>query len=535
MAISKQSDQQSVDELIKTGVADHIALQAQNHPKAISDALNDENALETDGQMKHSSTFILADSEDEPKLDQDQLTARPELGSNLETPDNATAPRIEITEADSEILDETANGAGAAEPKKKKKKRKPKSQRGLNAATGFEAGFCDAPLTPGQSEENKKLYDQQYPFAELDPNRKNLFDKYLSFGGIDTGPKPFSGGLDRSTIESSNAAEIAALTATHYVPFDMSDPRNEKYEVDFEGCLKGFLSTRYTSAFDITSEAQIVYYLDIIRSFFRYLLYHDVCPEHRDQIEISRRLCDQGQYELWQIAQLKPILPGSFNEACSSIFGGMIKDWHLPTTDAWMNETDKRMISVGMTASHCRKILRTGLLSYGSKAQLQCYDDALIGKVVAFSRQEKIGLEVTKITLGRSSSDVRKLYAANNQRGLPILGQLYARPWKISDDLAEDLTEDEAHSVENLSSTDRYEFWIEDKILEKAFVGLKFQVALKQLTTGIYYFDEVYELLPSFFALLPNEQMIGWREIEAEWLEPRPDSDVNEQDAEDDA
>ena len=75
----------------------------------------------------------------------------------------------------------------------------------------------------------------------LNPDRKNLFDKYLTFGGIDTGPKMFSGGLDVETLESSNAQEIATLTATHSVPFDRSDPRNEAFVVDFEGCLKGFL------------------------------------------------------------------------------------------------------------------------------------------------------------------------------------------------------------------------------------------------------------------------------------------------------
>ena len=75
----------------------------------------------------------------------------------------------------------------------------------------------------------------------LDSDRKNLFDKYLTYGGIAGGPKMFSGGLDAKTIANSNSAEIATLTATHAVAFDQSDPRSEMYVVDFEGCLRGFL------------------------------------------------------------------------------------------------------------------------------------------------------------------------------------------------------------------------------------------------------------------------------------------------------
>ena len=71
----------------------------------------------------------------------------------------------------------------------------------------------------------------------LDSDRKNMFDKYLTFGGIEGGPKMFSGGLDADTVANSTAAEIAALTAAHSVPLE----RNDDSTVDFEQCLKGFL------------------------------------------------------------------------------------------------------------------------------------------------------------------------------------------------------------------------------------------------------------------------------------------------------
>ena len=51
----------------------------------------------------------------------------------------------------------------------------------------------------------------------------------------------FSGGTDRKTLESKNAAEIAELTAKHYVDYDKVDTSSSSHVVDFEGCLRSFL------------------------------------------------------------------------------------------------------------------------------------------------------------------------------------------------------------------------------------------------------------------------------------------------------
>lgn len=51
----------------------------------------------------------------------------------------------------------------------------------------------------------------------------------------------FSGGLDRHTLETSSAAEIAELRATTYVGADKIDIGKSDHVVDFEGCLGSFL------------------------------------------------------------------------------------------------------------------------------------------------------------------------------------------------------------------------------------------------------------------------------------------------------
>ena len=71
----------------------------------------------------------------------------------------------------------------------------------------------------------------------MDSERKNIFDKYMAFGGVESGPKMFSGGLDAETLEESTRAEIATFKGTHAVPLE----RDSDSTVDFVGCLQAFL------------------------------------------------------------------------------------------------------------------------------------------------------------------------------------------------------------------------------------------------------------------------------------------------------
>lgn len=75
----------------------------------------------------------------------------------------------------------------------------------------------------------------------FDSERKDLFDKYMSYGGIDTGPKMFSGGLHANMLEEKSAAEIATITATNFVGADKDREGGSKFVVDFDGVVKGFL------------------------------------------------------------------------------------------------------------------------------------------------------------------------------------------------------------------------------------------------------------------------------------------------------
>lgn len=69
----------------------------------------------------------------------------------------------------------------------------------------------------------------------MDSDRKNVFTKYMSFGGVSVGPKMF-GGVTQQDLELMDAAEIATATAQASIAEDRAG-----WTVNFEAVAKGFL------------------------------------------------------------------------------------------------------------------------------------------------------------------------------------------------------------------------------------------------------------------------------------------------------
>lgn len=80
----------------------------------------------------------------------------------------------------------------------------------------------------------------------------------------------------------------------------------------------------------------------------------------------------------------------------------------------------------------------------------------------------------------------------------------------------EDFTDDESEG-EIRGFTDSEEevqsFWMEDTILQHLYVGLRVEVAVKELNIGVKFFDRVLGLYCSYYTTLPNEKVIEfWKE-----------------------
>ena len=357
----------------------------------------------------------------------------------------------------------------------------------------------------------------------LNSDRKNVFDSYMSFGGVNAGPKMFSGGLDAKTLSDNTAAEIATLTAKHSVSDDKGD--DSAYVVDFEGVAKAFLSSQLPIHFDIHDQATVTFHVNVIRNFLNYLLHHDVCPEYNSQIYAARTICDKADTELWLILQAGRLLPGPFNTACSEIFGGALQGFYVGDQD-WAKGTVTG--NIGISPSMARKVFRLGLIARASEESIKAFKKQDEANEVKLMGQVETGLEVIEIL--PAEEEVLELYQSPEGEGLKPVGRMIAKTWIYPGAPEEDFTEEEekAAAAQGIKEAKEYELWLEDEVLQKCFVGMKFITVVKELSFGVRYFDALLGLYCSFYDVLPNEEMIGWREPEKEWLPMREKVDPDE-------
>ena len=282
------------------------------------------------------------------------------------------------------------------------------------------------------------------------------------------------------------------------------------------------------TAFDLYSEDILKKKTNVIRNFLNYLLHHDVCPEYKDQIYAARSAVDQADKELWLCTQAARLLPGEFNTACSELFGGPLRGLYVGDQD-WAKGLLAGPPIVGISPQLARKTFKTGLVARGDERVFELYkkqDDANKIKVM---KEIETGLEITEML--PAEHEVIDLYRSKVGQGLQPLGRLRAKTWHYPGASPEDMTEEEEAAAAAAPKVIKdYELWIEDEVLQKCFVGMKFITTIKELSFGVLYFDELRGVYCSFYDLLPNDAMIGWRKIEKTWLPMREKPEEAEDD-----
>lgn len=262
------------------------------------------------------------------------------------------------------------------------------------------------------------------------------------------------------------------------------------------------------SVFDLLTQQRINSYTAIIRNFLNYILHHDVCPEYKDQVQAARRVCDQAEQELWEIAQANVLLPGNFNRACSDIFGGIYQGLYIGDQEWAEGVEDSR----GMSPETARKTFRLALAAQASEEIFEKYNRQGVDRSVRVTSVFDANVEVTELI--PPSKEVLALYRSSAGQGLQPVGQLRAKSWSNPFCYPEDLTveEEAAAAAGETETTDYYEFWVEEELLRHCFVGMKLETKVHRTSFGVDYFDSITGVWCSFFRLLPNEMAIGWRE-----------------------
>ncbi|TVY23681.1 Argonaute-binding protein [Lachnellula hyalina] len=463
---------------------------------------------------------------------------------NFPAPSPHTTPTLQSGVASDTVVDNAeVNGVGvensgetgvvAAEVKKKKKSSGIHKKLKVNP-TGFEEFYADPPTTPEDYQVESDLYHPDRDFHQrietciqryrarrkLDSVRSNIFSKYLIIGGIEATGKSFTGGaLDKETLETSTAEEIAAVQATDFVRSGVKntkyyDPNEaENWVVDFEGIAKGFFSRIIPNRIGADTDEEINLASAVIRNFLNYVLQHNVCPEYIEDVMAARRICDLAEKDLMAIKSFRTELPGDFNIAASTVCGGFYQSVFV-ATQAWQSDNDPQnehaAVNVGFSGAQATRIFNSALAFKGSD---NLFKKAESGGIYIIKTETK-AYEVVEIERASTQfvSEVATIKDHTDVAGnIKPLGIMKVKAWEGPGLDPEDMSDDEEH--EEATKESRIDsFWLEDDILRLMNPGLKLELVVRELNIGIKFFDRILGLYCSFHTYLENEKLNGWKE-----------------------
>ncbi|OGM42192.1 hypothetical protein ABOM_009325 [Aspergillus bombycis] len=410
------------------------------------------------------------------------------------------------------VVDEEKNMATVdlvAPKRKKKRKPKSKAKHGKNKPTGFEEYYVDAPMTPKEYEEEKKLYDipsrieaailRYQNNRRLEPERREVFMRYLAYGGVDVGPKMFTG-VDEQELQQLDSEQ--ALIAKGQANIRQACT---KLTVDFNAVVKGYLTSYYPYFFNPESEDMVKLATVTIRNFLSYLLYHEVCPEYKENIDEARRSCDIAAKELWQNQEFATSSPGDFNKACSTLFGGFFYDMNVEENN-WNNRKNGNFL---MRNDVARKVVKFAMAGSGTNAMTLRFQTLASQNSLHSTLVPDIhGFEVTAVF--PPTLETREFYRHHAPDLNPVgrmVGKAYRDPGKPCYDLS---AEERLLWETGAASMPDFQFFLEESLLKLCYPKMKVITPVWELNSGFNFFEDVHTVYSSRYTVLCNDLMLGY-------------------------
>jgi hypothetical protein len=266
--------------------------------------------------------------------------------------------------------------------------------------------------------------------------------------------------------------------------------------------------------FTIQDEKQLQGYAAVIRNFLNYVLLHAVCPEYTEDVMAARKICDLAEKELWAIEKLGRKLPGEFNVAASTIYGGHWKpndDIQSCTWDAGDPFEGITGITRGLGMADAERIFKTSVCLVSTDDELfdeVCKPNVCIVKS-EYKAYEVVAIERAGVELSAQYKSVKDAHGIAGT--IKPLGVIRFKPWEGAR-IQETEQIDEGRVKMGNGDSNIDSFWLEDEILELCFIGLKMEVVVHELNFGFKFFDTITGIYCSFYTYLHNEKMAHWKE-----------------------
>ncbi|KAI8942697.1 hypothetical protein NX059_000745 [Plenodomus lindquistii] len=420
------------------------------------------------------------------------------------------------------------------------------TSKNMLKATGFEKTYTEPAPTPQEAAEEEAMYDPEKSFVErieiaiqrfkqkrrMHEMYAHVFNKLMRFSGVESGQRMHQG-LSKQEMATMDAEELAKALAIHNVPWDRADTK--KWVVDFYGVAKAFLSSWYPAHYGMTSHA-IKNACQVLRSFYKYLLYHNVCPEYIADLILARDICDKAEEELPKTVAGGLALPGDFNKSASAIYGGAYAGQYTGD-QAWAIKLQAEGIEfpeIGIRNEEARIKFKAGIFVMGTDEQAGLLEN---GGLVPIGKEE-VGLAI--IAIQSPDENTKIAYEKMGDWALKLdklepLGKLICKTWPIDDcdewDLPQDPAKYPGGRPGRPSDVKEYEFWVEERVLAECFVSMKLDASVITLKGGLTILDDVRETMCSFFTWLPNELWMERKPKEMRWLKKGMGLDDEEEQA----
>jgi hypothetical protein len=196
-------------------------------------------------------------------------------------------------------------------------------------------------------------------------------------------------------------------------------------------------------------------------------------------------ICNTAEKELVLCANVSNRLPGTFNMACSTVYGGFYaglgdtdKSWKVGVFDKQGNPQE-----AGLSEKLAEELILVALSKRGTPEQQA---NGLARKVV---RKDYMSLEVEQIVPAPPDprlykEDDKSLPENKFFRGTQALGSLKVKPWIPEDPLVEhyELPQDQCEVFEIL---------LEKTVLQYCFVGMHLEARVHRFDDGLIFVDSI--------------------------------------------
>ncbi|EJP63479.1 argonaute siRNA chaperone complex subunit Arb1 [Beauveria bassiana ARSEF 2860] len=393
---------------------------------------------------------------------------------------------------------------------KKKKKRAGRKKR--RAITGFEGAFpavCSlgvihltrsrilcrcAHNSRGGSPRIQTCIHRFRTRRNLNSELSTYFNEYMFLGGIDTytafSPEQLEDGalIPRGCEPTTHDDDDDAAANSRFY-----DGNARNWTVDFAAVAAGFLSVSVLPLAGVeavpTERA-----IGVVENFLRYVLQHDVCPEHAANISEALRVCDRARDEWPRFWRLERLLPGRFTLAAAQTFGVHEEaDWFLEgrNEEAGKAPTEVKpevIFYASLVAAGVRvPKTESGRSALTVSRQFTC---SLTLRSIEMPDDDVSGY-FERLALGAGADTMTRLK-------LQPLGRAVFRPAELQDGWVRQVP------FEALPADEDVVFLLERDILEAMTVGTLMTAHVCELSSGLRFIKTIETVQPSFYTFLPQ-------------------------------